>query len=261
MGRKDVNGGRLAKLGLGLAAALTFAVAGCGGDSGGGGEHRASEAAKDAATELRDAVAKLATTSSKLSLTAGPVSGTGTMDPPNKQGSIKMGMDAEGLTFNIEALMIENDVWLKLAGLPGVPKQWMHVDASKLPAHTSLGIKPGEFDFVGGAHLLAGIVEAEETGDGQYRGTLDLTKASGSPFADEGTVSSLGDRAKAVPFEASVDGEGRLTNLKMDLGEVEGERLKLDATYSDFGGKVDLTAPAPGEFVEAPEMIYQFLGA
>lgn len=253
---------RLAALGVGLAAALTFGVTGCGGDGNDGGNGGGSSPSpKDPAVELRDAVGKLSETSAKVTMTAGPLTGNGVIDAPNKQGNVKLEVSAGGQKVNVETLMIGGDMWLKMTGVPNIPTKWMHLDPTKVSPDAGLGMKPGEVDFVGGDKLFQGISTVERTGEGQYKGTLDLTKATGSSFADKDTIAALGEKAKSVPFEAKVDDEGRVTNLMMDLGQVAGQALKLDATYSDFGTEVKLEAPAAGEVIEAPDEIYQFLNS
>lgn len=251
---------RMAKLGVGFAAALTLGLGGCGGDEGGGGAG-GTEPTKDPAVELRESVDKLRETSAKVTMTAGPLTGSGVVDAPNKQGNVKLEVSAGGEKINVETLAVGGDMWLKLTGVPNVPNKWMHIDPGKVSPEAGLGINAGELDLVGGDKLFQGISTVERTGEGQYKGMLDLTKVSGSSFADEETVKQLGERAKAVPFEASVDDEGRLTKLMMDLGQVAGQTLKLDAAYSDFGTDVNLEAPPAAEVIEAPDEIYQFLNA
>jgi hypothetical protein len=257
----DMINRRMAALGVGFVAALTLGLAGCGGDDGDGGGPGGTEPTKDPAVELRESVDKLNQTSAKVTMTAGPLTGSGVVDAPNKQGNVKLKVSAGGQTINVETLAVGGDMWLKMTGVPNVPDKWLHIDPSKVSPDAGLGINAGELDLVGGDKLFQGIATVERTGEGQYKGTLDLTKATGSSFADEETLKQLGDRAKAVPFEAALDDEGRLTKFMMDLGQVAGQTLKLDAAYSDFGTDVNLEAPPAAEVIEAPEEIYQLLNA
>ena len=69
-------------------------------------------------------------------------------------------------------------------------------------------------------------------------------------------VESLGDSAKAVPFEATLDGQGRLSTLDTTM-KVNGTDVSSHTTFSDYGTKVTATRPAASEVGEAPESFYR----
>jgi hypothetical protein len=258
-----VENRRLASIGLALVAALGLGVAGCSSTStnGAGASPSATSEAPDPRVVLKQAAAELARTSFKLDMTAGPVTAHGVFDPSNKQGDMTMTVSAQGAKLDIGSRLIGGDMWLKIKGIPNMPDKWLHIDTAKLPADFSLGIKPGQADPVGADKLVNALSDVKAAGNDTYTGTLDLTKAAGSGVADENTLKVLGDKAKAVPFEAGVDGQGRLKAIKMDLGEIGGQRMLVNATYSDFGVTVSVTAPAAGEVMEAPDSVYQILNA
>lgn len=255
---------RLASAGLSLIAALTFTVAGCntaGDNTTDAGA--ATTAPADPKTVLASATTELGTTSFKVNVELGTL-GTidGVMDAAKKTGTMTMKVAAEGVEMNIETILLGNDMYMKMdmggQSLPGMDAgKWMHLDASRLPADNSLGLKPGEFDPVGAAKFLNAVGDAERSADGTIKGTLDMTKASGAMGITEEDLAEAGAQAKAVPFEAKVDGEGRLTSLVMDIPAMDGQPAqKVKATYSDFGTKVDVAKPPASEVTEAPEMIY-----
>jgi hypothetical protein len=215
----------------------------------------------DAKDTLSKAAMELGKTSYQIMLTAGPVSGTGALDPVGQQGQLTLTLFTGSATAQLETVLIAADMWLKVKGIPGVPDNWLHLDTARLPADSALGIRPGKLDPVNAEKLVGAITSVDSRGSGQFTGKLDLTKVSDSAVVDRATVDTLGERATAVPFEATVDAQGRLTNLKLDLGTVDGLPLRVNVTYRDFGTRVAPTRPAANDVVEAPAAVYQLLGA
>jgi len=221
----------------------------------------ASADAGDAKEALSKAAMELGKTSYQVDVVAGPVSSKGAMDPVGQQGTMTTTLFTGSANATLETTLIGADMWLKITGLPAVPNKWLHLDTAKLPEDSALGIRPGKLDPANTDRMIESITTIERAGASGYRGTLDLTKASTSAIIDKATVDTLGDRAKAVPFTAMVDAQGRLTNFTMDLGMVEGVPVKVNVTYRDFGAKVSPTRPAATDVVEAPDAVYQLLGA
>jgi hypothetical protein len=215
----------------------------------------------DAKETLSKAAMELGKTSYQLTLVAGPISGTGALDSVGRQGQLTLTLFTGSATAEVETVLIDADMWLKLKGVPGVPDKWLHLDTARLPEDSALGIRPGKLDPVNAEKLVDAITSVDSRGSGQFIGKLDLTKVSDSAVVDRATVETLGERATAVPFEATVDAQGRLTNLKLDLGTVDGLPLRVNATYRDFGTRVAPTRPAASDVIEAPAAVYQLLGA
>ncbi|HET8660964.1 MAG TPA: hypothetical protein VFM55_18455 [Micromonosporaceae bacterium] len=257
---------RLAAIGVSALAALSFAIAGCDATGGGtGGATPTTAAPSSPEPEPKEALAKAVTelskTSFKVNMGIGPLRSTGAMDPGAQQGQLSMAISTGAANVTIETVLSGPDMWVKAAGIPGSTDKWMHLDTSKLPANSALGVRPGQLDPAGAQRLVGSIATVERTGPGRYTGTLDLTKAVDQNVVGKSTLDELGDRAKAVPFEATVDAQGRLTNLKLSLGTIQGIPTVIDVTYSDFGTPVSVTKPAPAEVVEAPPAVYQLLGS
>lgn len=257
---------RLATTSVSFLAALSLATAAC--NATGPGSATAtptpsgSATSVDARQALAGAVTEMGKTSYKVSLTAGPASGTGSMDPTGQQGQLAMSVFAGSTTMKIDTVLAGPDMWVKLTGIPAIPDKWLHLDAKRLPegAGVGLGVRPGQLDPARADRLVAAVTDVQQTGTGTFKGTLDLTRATGSGALDKSTVDALGDRARSIPFEATVDAQGRLTNFKLDLGQVRGISMKVDVTYSDFGAPVTVTRPAAADVVEAPEAVYTVLG-
>ncbi|HZN75496.1 MAG TPA: hypothetical protein VFC00_28010 [Micromonosporaceae bacterium] len=256
----------LATLGVSSLVALALATGACNVTAGGTGATPTPSASPTAMSEadakaaLQKAAVELSKTSYKIQLAAGPVSGNGAMDPVGKNGQLTLNLFMGSATAKLDTVLIGADMWLKTDGIPVVPDKWLHLDTARLPDDSPLGVRPGRLDPVNSEKLFDAATKIENVGRGQFKGTVDLTKLSSSAIVDRATVETLGDRAKAVPFEATIDDQGRLTNFKMDLGTVDNVPMKVNVTYSDFGTSVSPTKPAASDVMEAPEAVYNLLG-
>lgn len=254
-----------AVVGLTLAAALTFSATGCKKDETGTGQNgpgTAATATADPAAMLANSAVALNKDSFKINcdLSIGTV--TGSMDTPNKTGVMTMKISTGGTTMDMDMRLLGTDLYMKMntAGksVPGFDSsKWIHLDMTRLPANNSLGFKPGEMDPAGAAKFLNAVATAESGANGTIKGTMDLTKAVGAAGVDKNSLSLLGEDAKKVPFEATLDDQGRLTKLVVDMPKMGTvDAYKAVTTYSDFGTTVTVAKPRASEIVEAPEMLY-----
>jgi len=252
-----VKSRRLTTIGLGIVAALSFATAGCagtttttagtpGGDNGG--------AAKDPTVALSQAAAELGKTSFAIKMlvgTAGQL--TGAMDPQKKQGHFTLDMTSSGSSIKMESRMVDGEMYIKItmpdSPLPGMDgKKWTRVTAGK-----AAGAMSSQLDASKIAQSLEHAASVERVGDKGFKGTIDITKATESLSLKSKDLGALGEKAKAVPFEATVDDKGRLAHYKINMPAIGGDPAQaLDITYSDFGTKVDVTAPPASEVIEKP---------
>jgi len=259
---------RWAIAGLTVLASLTLATTACqtkGSPGGGGGAQT-----KSAQQILTDAAAKTKGQSFKFTLSYGTLlTGDGAQDGSGSNASVNMTVaePTSGITIKVNALVLASDMYMKMdfgalgsaiPGLGDIGDKWMHLDATKVSGSAlSLGLKPGE-DSLGAENYIKGVVTAEKVSDTEIKGTLDLTK-SAPPGTDEEALKALGDSAKNVPFNATLDSEGRLSKIVIHMPKVgEFPASDLTTTYSDYGAAVNLQKPAAAETVEAPAMIYQF---
>jgi hypothetical protein len=212
--------------------------------------------ATSAANEMMAAVEKLRSTSYKFSVTTGGITMGGIADPVAKTAAMDV-------ATSIEAIVVDGQVYLKYPkGLPGFEAfggsdKWLHVDASKIDG-SKLGVQDPTDPSSGLAYLKT-ATSVRKVGDKHYKGMLDLTKSPGL-LANSKLRSTLGDAAKAVPFDVTLDDEGRLSAMDMTM-KINGSEVTTHNTFSDFGTKVTVTKPAPSEVVEAPESIYGVLSA
>ncbi|BCJ66587.1 hypothetical protein [Polymorphospora rubra] len=257
---------RIATTGLGLVTVLTLGVAGCaapadqngtGATPAPSGSATSAPAADPAAAEaLTTAAQRLNDDSLRVTVEATGLNSRGQLDPQGDRGTMTMALDTgQGQAVQIEVVAVDKTVYLKVPGLPEVGDKWVRVDVARI-AGTDLDILP-EGDPAGADRMIKSMAEVRRDGPNNFAGTLDLSQAPAGSF---GIQQALGANASALPFTATVDGSGRLTNLDVDLTPVEPTLGTLKMTYSDFGAPVEVTAPPADQTVDAPDSLMQFLG-
>lgn len=173
-----------------------------------------------------------------------------------------------GFTMTMGYLIIDQESWVKITfantkgvtGLPKLPKKWLHLDRTKVKDQEDVGF--GDPDPASAVSLFRSIVDVTEPAAGQFTGTVDLTTATKAEILDKQGLDALGAQAKAVPFRAVVDGQGRLTSIELDVpayGEVKA--YTHQATYSDYGAAPAVEEPPAGETQEAPAEAYELLNS
>ncbi|MDI1462422.1 hypothetical protein QEZ54_15735 [Catellatospora sp. KI3] len=244
------------------AAALAVAVAGCKGQSPDQGPRplaSVSAAASPAADELPPgevlaaAQAKSKAENQKfvfnMSGDRSSMTGKGASDVANHRASASMEINAAGQKLTTETIQIGDELWLRYVGLSTLPKQWMHVKISQLKA-TSL-IRKSLEDPSSMSELLRSAFAVKKSGERGFEGTVDMTK---SPTATPQMVAALGDEAKAVPFRVTLDDQGRISVMTIDLsriGKTAGVTT-MKAEFFGYGEPVQVQAPAPADVVEMP---------
>jgi hypothetical protein len=213
-----------------LTVLAVFAVAGC---------TPGTPAPKPAPTGLVKLVAAFATTSYKFKVTANDGSYSGGVDPVKDTLTSTITVSSPGMSMSVDTMGDSGTYVTRIGGspLPGMDgKTWYRVDAAKMSEAGALGISSTK-DPTGIRPLVAAVTEAQQTGDA-WKGTVDLTHvAHWGPISPE-TTEQLGDAAKSVPFEATVDGQGRLTKMTVQL-----PGNAVTALYTDFGSAVPVTMP------------------
>jgi hypothetical protein len=222
-----------------------------------------SSAAAAAATgDLRAAVRELAASSYKYALKAGDASGDGSVDPAAKQTSMSIAVAAEGEQFRTQVLSFDTELFARITGLPlpGLDgRKWLRIDRTKIRSFGALGIKDID-DPTGVKTLSTSIATIEKTGERSYKGTLDLSKGSAAFGLDDVAVRELGTKARAVPFEATVNAAGKLETWKMTIPAHGSEKeTPFTLTYSEHGGTFTVSKPAGADVVNPPQAIYDML--
>lgn len=251
----DLHGRRLATAGVAAVAALCLASTGCDRSPSRPGAATSPSPTLSPTDTLLRAAKALDETPYTFTLKSPDGTGEGAVDPPADSGKFKVVITTEGRSITIEMLVLGEQRFVKIDLLTGT--KWARVDINKIKPEERDDLEIG--DPASAADLFAGIVTAEKTGEGRYKGVLDLVKAktAGSGLVDSDHLKALGDQARSVPFEATVDKQGRLTGLKVTTPATGGQPEAVgEITYSDFGTKPNLTAPPPDQVIEAPQKVY-----
>jgi hypothetical protein len=202
-----------------------------------------------ATDELVAAGQKLSSTSYKFTMTTGGVTMDGAVDPATKTMTMNSVM-------SMKVMMVDGQFYMKYPkGMPGGEAlgngdKWLHLDPAKIST-SKLGVQDSS-DPAGTAKYLASAASVQKVDSRHFKGTLDLTKAQANAKAAE----ALGDSAKAVPFEATLDEQGRLSTMDVTM-KVNGSDVSSHTKFSDFGTKVTASKPSAAEVVEAPESFYR----
>jgi hypothetical protein len=159
---------------------------------------------------------------------------------------------------------IGTDLWVKADFGPlgknlNVDKtKWYKLDASKL----STDVIPFDLDGRGTPHptrplswplgigtAFASVANVTRSDATHLAGVVDLTKATGSEAPGKSSATYA-----AVPFTATLDSHGRLTDLRITETDADFDH---DTTFSNYGSPTLIAAPAPNNVLPAPDGLYQ----
>lgn len=250
----------------------TGGVAACGGKDpappASGSQGAASSAASPSSApapkdQLLAAAKALDSTSYNFTLKQTTMSGNGRVDPANKAGEIEVGGKVQGQSIALSYTVVGGEVYVKAdfgAALNqhfGINKtKWMLIDQSKIKDKSSLPVDASGDVSLGTEDALKGISDVKQTDSTHLSGTIDVTAADSMLSPDQDVVTKVGDKAKAVPFTATLDDQGRLVELKVDGASID-PALTVDVTFSDFGAIKPITKPVGA--IPAPAAAYTFL--
>jgi hypothetical protein len=260
-------------LGAALLATAALALSACGpnnsADATGGKASPSPSPSAEPKEQLSNALKALNSTSEKITLsTAGKQVGTGSVDVPNKSADVTFQLTAEGVSIKMEILAVAADEYYKTdfgktinRQLKVDPTKWYKIDPAKVTDKSSLIIDPSTDanDPLGLESALSALSDVKSTDGRTFTGTIDMTAASDSALSGVMTddVSTFGDKAKAVPFTATVNDKGQLISFKTD-GTGISDQLTEDIEFSDFG-TAKVTAPTSS--VAAPSSLYQMINS
>ncbi len=263
---------RLTVIGLSALAAASLALGACsttqgnstqpsagGSESSGTGSAPSGSAAAQSA--LVASIQQLSQTPYKYHLTAGGLSGDGSADPTTKSATVSMTGTDRGTSTKIDMIAINTDFWLKLnmgnsnQSLGISSDKWLHIDAARLGAGANLPVDPSGGSATASG-LLSGVTNVQQVDSQHFTGSIDLTKATGVSGVTQDLLSKAGVKAKSVPFTATLDSQGRLTDLKVDLSSID-PSLALEVSYTDYGTPVTVSRPDQSQVAEAPDSVYQ----
>ena len=256
---------RLAIAGVAVFAAAGL-MAGCASKNGTGAS--ASPSAKPSPTvagkaALQASTKSLATSSYNFTIKSAGLTGTGAADPTNKMAKATASGTMNGMSLKVDFIQVGNDLYAKLDLGPlgnqlGVQTdKYYHADATKLGDTTILpfGDTGQPVDAAG---LLSGVNDVQSTDGKHFTGTIDATKMTGDFAPDSDALQKAGDKAKSIPFTATLDDQGRLTDLNVNGSSID-PALGIEVTVSDYGSAASISKPDSSQVVEAPDSVLQFL--
>jgi hypothetical protein len=263
---------RLAAVAALVAVGVAAAAGGCGVvDAAGEPATPASKAPLTPQETLLKSLPDVKTGSFRFAVKGSGMTATGDLDADRHSYRFNLAYREPefGFTLHSDFLVVEEQTWIKmrftgaegLTGLPKLPKKWMLIDPAKIkdtediPLGYDSETDPGEAGTV-----VRGIVEARQTGAGEFAGTTDLTGQGDSEIVDPEQLAALGERAKTLPFEATVDDQGRLISTVVKIPAAgKHKAAKYEVTYSNFGKAPTPAAPAADQQQEATKEAYELL--
>lgn len=255
---------RLAVTGLAVLAAASLSLTACGGKKA--DDKPAAAASSAAVLAPKEALVVAAAKLVKESFTVTGKFGStghvdGVVDPAAHATKATLLFSDADMPMKFESITIGADSWARtdmgpLAAALGVNNaKWYRFDSAKVAGMKAARFTAGGDDPLVAADLIGAVTTVQRVDDSHFTGVIDLSKLTSSNLIGQDDVAKLGVKANTVPFQATLDSQGRLVGLKVDLpagSDVEGP---IEITYSKFGQKVDIAKPAAADVVEASENI------
>ena len=260
---------RFAVAGIGALAVASLALAACSSTSNSASAGSATTSASPSVAPADALVAAATSLNGKgydMTLTAASVTGKGSVDPTNHAVTFDAKASEGGQTFELNLTGIGSDLWAKIdlgalnsqVGLD--PTKWIKIDATKVD-ESSIGLNLSNLsDVLDIGSLTKAVSNVQRTDATHLTGTIDLTSLTGTEKPDADALKKAGAAAKSVPFTATLDDQGRLSDLKINGDSID-TGLSVDIAVSNVGSPTAVTAPPAAEVVPAPAAIYQILGS
>ncbi len=185
---------------------------------------------------------------------------TGSIDPAGKQQVKVDGVAPGGVKYTIEGIALGAEYYFKTS-IPttGInAKKWYKLDRSKIKKDAIIGLIEAKDPTVSQG-LVARVVTATQSAPTTITGTYDLTGGGDLGIDDAAVLQALGEKAKAAPFTATLDGQ-HLVSLKITVpayGTVAEQALTVD--YTAHGQPVAVAAPKAADVLAAPTAVYGLL--
>ncbi|WFE40165.1 hypothetical protein [Micromonospora sp. WMMD998] len=241
-----------------LAVCLTALLAACGtttdGGTGPAGPASASTAA-DPVDAIRQGLGRSLEKTAKMDVTIKAGEQTITMRSAIEPATGAMMLDMT-TPDPVSMVLTADALYLKQDESDGKP--WVKLDRKRLRPDGPLA---QGLDVRAQAGILGGVESAESAGDGRYTGVADADKAVAAA-STEGERTTLRTafkvlKNKSVPFEATLDPEGRLTRLTYTFDTAAGA-IENEMTMHSFGEPVRITAPKASDTEDASAEMYRF---
>jgi hypothetical protein len=205
-----------------------------------------------------------------FTLTGADLTGGGLVHKPSNsaQLTMKLGDASQDVSMEMDLIYIDSESWVKMdiggamaAMVPEMAKnkgKYQHLDKTRVKGIKDLQLDPETLDPLDSETLVKGVTEVQKTGEGTYAGKIDITASADSVALDEDVVKALGAQAKALPFTAKLDPQGRLTELVISVptaGETAAHDIKIG--YAGYGAGTGAKKPSADKVVEASAGTYE----
>jgi hypothetical protein len=195
----------------------------------------------------------------------GQLNATGSVDPSATAATIEFKGTEGGQAVDLAFTQVDQALYAKVdippvqSQLGVAPDQWMQLDPSKITGGQAVPFDlSGSTDAFGVAGLLTSVSDVkypDQSDPTTITGTVDLTAATGVGAPDKEDLTKAGTAAKTTPFTATLDSQGRLTQIKVNADGYDGD-LSEDINYTDIGSPTNVNAPTSS--IPAPAPAYQF---
>jgi hypothetical protein len=140
-------------------------------------------------------------------------------------------------------------------------KYWSRLDSTKVDSPLMARLDPANPDITGMSMLLDNVVTVERKADGSYAGTVDATRGKGQPMWTDADLKKFADKLEAVPFTATLDGQGRLASVTLTVPALgQGSPAGTYTTeITGYGTATAVQKPPANETREASENTYEML--
>jgi hypothetical protein len=212
---------------------------------------------------LLKSIGALQSTTYRITYNDGVLRETGVADPASHSAmATQQQTSIDGSTVTVETIMVSDRVWLRMdLGASankhyGInPVGWMSIDKTRLADVRSLAIDVVGNDAFDLSGWLQGITEATRVDSTHIRGKVDFTQTGGVSCPHPASLANDGAAAKSVPFDVTLDGQGRLVNIKTNGAGID-PNLTAELSISQYGSPVSVGPPG-GQ--PAPARLYTLL--
>jgi hypothetical protein len=215
---------------------------------------------------LTAGIAKLATASYDVRGTGGSLNSAGAVNATAKTAFLNLTTPiGSGQTLKMDNVLIGGKVYLKMdagtanSGMHLNPKAWILIDTSKLGKDVAMPLDAADLtdplDVDGLNQGVTSVIRVDAT---HYTGTIDLTQTGGVSSPDPDDLTKAGDQAKAVPFTATLDDQGRLLTFSVNGAKIS-KPLQFELVFSHYGAATAATQPTATNTVAASSSVYSLL--
>ncbi|GAA0253441.1 hypothetical protein [Cryptosporangium japonicum] len=176
-----------------------------------------------------------------------------------------------GLVTNWHILVVHPRTWVKIVvdnprqvdGVPEFPGKWGLVDQDRVTDKSiALTWDLWSNDPAYVEDLFRAVVDVTETHPGVFEGTIDVTAAPAAEAVDTKIVTALGPKAKAVPFHARLDPQGRFRDLVLTVPATAKTKAVVHRiAYRDYGRTPAAVPPTAAETAPITEDVYELINS